>query len=158
MRSLEAARDPLIRRATLSDAHEACQLVRRSIAELCTDDHLDDQSTLAEWLANKTEANFQSSIGSDRHIALVAEDAHGITGFGLLKVTGELARLYVAPESRFRGVSKAILSALEREAIRLGLNVITSQSTVSARRFISPADISPQASQTKASASHRATR
>ncbi len=61
------------RRAVRSDAFAACEVVRRSIVELCRDDHRDDESTLTEWLANKTPADFERWIASTLHAAYVAE-------------------------------------------------------------------------------------
>jgi hypothetical protein len=46
------------RRAVLSDADAACEVVRRSIVDLCQADHHGDSDILAKWLANKTPANF----------------------------------------------------------------------------------------------------
>ena len=44
----------LIRRAIVTDASGACEVVRRSISELCVDDHQGDQTTIGAWIANKT--------------------------------------------------------------------------------------------------------
>lgn len=46
-----------IRRATPEDAEAACQVLRRSITELCIADHQGDAQSLAAWLANKTPEN-----------------------------------------------------------------------------------------------------
>jgi hypothetical protein len=43
-----------IRDAVADDAPAACQVLRRSIVELCAADHGDDPAILAQWLANKT--------------------------------------------------------------------------------------------------------
>jgi hypothetical protein len=77
-----------IRVAVASDAAHACDVVRRSITELCTEDHQGDGATIAAWLANKTEANFTRWIDSDRHVAPVAEQSGRVVGFGLLSRTG----------------------------------------------------------------------
>jgi GNAT superfamily N-acetyltransferase len=121
-----------IRRAVVSDAAQACQAVRRSIAELCVDDHQGDESTLTAWTCNKTAANFATWIVSDRHVALVAEGPSGVVGFGLLNREGTIALLYVSPEARFRGVSKALLAALEDAAIAAGVNQVRLASTATA--------------------------
>jgi zinc D-Ala-D-Ala carboxypeptidase len=124
-----------IRRAVASDAGAACRTVRRSIAELCAEDHHGDADTIAEWLANKTEANFESWINSDRLVAMVAEGPAGVIGFGLLGLNGTLALLYVSPDARFQGVSKSLVTALEREAAAAGVREITLGSSLTARRF-----------------------
>src|SRR5262245_3540671 len=102
----------MIRRATPSDAVDACEVVRRSINELCFEDHRGDNETLTQWLANKTVANFNQWIRSERHLALVAEGASGLIGFALLNLNGQLALLYVSPDARFQGVSKALLNVI----------------------------------------------
>ena len=44
----------VIRDAKLEDAVAACEVARRSIAELCEADHGGDPEIVARWLANKT--------------------------------------------------------------------------------------------------------
>jgi hypothetical protein len=100
-----------IRRAVASDAGGAGDVVCRSINELCIEDHRGDGTTIAACLANKTEANFKKSIDSAPHVALVAQDSERIVGFCR---TGFIDLLYVVPEVRFQGVSKALLAAMER--------------------------------------------
>jgi GNAT superfamily N-acetyltransferase len=109
--------------------------VRQSIVELCVADHKSDESTITAWLANKNESNFCRWITSDEHVALVAERGSEILGFGLLNCTGKLALLYVAPAARLQAVSTSLLAALEREAIALGLNEISLESSLTAKRF-----------------------
>jgi hypothetical protein len=46
-----------IREASVEDAVEACQVVRRSIAELCHADHQNDPIVLVKWLSNNTSHN-----------------------------------------------------------------------------------------------------
>ena len=65
----------LIRRAIVTDAAGACDVVRRSISELCVEDHQGDQTTIDAWIANQTVPNFESWIRSNSTIALVAEGA-----------------------------------------------------------------------------------
>jgi hypothetical protein len=44
-----------IRDAMTEDAPAACDVLRRSISELCVADHGNDPTILARWLSNKTE-------------------------------------------------------------------------------------------------------
>ena len=127
--------DVLIRRAAPSDAAAACDIVRRSIVELCIADHRLDEPTISQWLANKTVENIGGWIGSADHIALVAEREHAIVGFGLLNRSGKLALLYVAPTARLAGISKALLATLEQEAMDAEIKEISLESSVTARRF-----------------------
>jgi hypothetical protein len=118
------------RYAAISDASAACEVVRRSIIELCHDDHCRDEATLVEWLANKTPANFERWITSEQNIALVAERDKVLVGFGLLSLPDTIALLYVSPDVRFSGVSKTRLAGLEREAIAAGSREIKLESSI----------------------------
>ena len=127
----------LIRRAVPTDAAGVCDVVRRSISDLCIDDHQGDQATIDAWLANKTVPNVESWIRSNRSIAVVAEATADLAGFGLLDLQGQLALLYVSPEARFQGVSRALLRSIEEEAMNAGISEIRLDSTATARRFYS---------------------
>ena len=109
--------------------------MRESIVELCVADHKGDKPTITAWLANKTEPNLGRWIVSDQHVALIAERGGEMLGFGLLNRTGKLALLYVATAARFQGVSTALLAALEREAVALGVREISLESSLTAKRF-----------------------
>ena len=124
-----------IREAREEDAEAACGIVRRSITELCLADHRGDASTLAQWLANKTPDNVRRWIrGPESHI-LVATDGGNIVGVGAIQRTGRIVLNYVSPDARFRGVSKALIAALEVKAAELGVSECTLESTATARRL-----------------------
>ena len=111
----------------------ACAVLRRSITELCEADHRNDGRFLARWLANKTPENVRGWIAGS-HV-FVAEDDTGIVGIAALDGSGQLTLNYVAPEVRFRGVSKALLHAAERRALELGFASCALKSTKTARQF-----------------------
>jgi GNAT superfamily N-acetyltransferase len=124
-----------IRDAMDDDADQACDVLRRSIAELCTADHKDDPAILRSWLGNKTPDIFRSWIVAPGNNLLVATDAERIVAVGSVTDRGHITLNYVSPDARFRGVSKSMLAALEhraasRECVRCSLN-----STETARRF-----------------------
>lgn len=123
-----------IRPAQASDAAAACEVLRRSISLCCTLDHQDDATRLANWLANKTEANTERWIAASG-IALVAESAGAIVGFANCASDGELKLLYLLPETRFTGTGKALLQAIETWAIAAGLQQLTLDSTATAHDF-----------------------
>src|SRR5262245_36740921 len=114
----------IVRPARAVDAPAACAIVRRSITDLCVDDHQGDRATIAAWLDNKTVANFSAWIESAQHAARIALDENGPQGFGLLKHDGTVALLYIDPAARFRGVSKALLESLEHAAAELDLHEV----------------------------------
>jgi hypothetical protein len=125
----------IIRPIRLDDADETCVVLRRSIVELCIADHHNDPAILENWLANKTPDHVRAWIGSPRNIMLLAEDNGVILGAGAVTRSGEIILNYVSPDARFRGVSKALLAALEWTAAALGNDVCTLTSTLTARDF-----------------------
>jgi GNAT superfamily N-acetyltransferase len=124
-----------IRAATAEDAPAACQIVRRSIAELCVADHQNDEQILNRWLSNKTPEVFQSWIGQSDNSLLVAVDDGEIVAVGSVTDAGQITLNYVSPDARFRGVSRALFHALEARAMERGNARCTLTSTETARRF-----------------------
>ena len=122
-----------IRRATGADAAEACSVLRRSIAELCHLDHHGDPAMLARWLSNKTVENLNRWIAQSHFF--VAEEGGRLLGCAAMNGAGKITLNYVAPEARFRGVSKALVAALEDVARRTGLDECRLESTRTALRF-----------------------
>src|SRR5689334_23016130 len=122
-----------IRPARLSDAEEACVVLRRSITELCRLDHGDDAVILGKWLSNKTVENVRRWI-ADNHF-FVAEEGGLLLGCAAMNGAGKITLNYVAPEARFRGVSRALVQQLEATARSLGLAECRLESTQTARRF-----------------------
>ena len=64
-----------IREAVAGDSEQACNVMRRSITELCAADHGNDSAILARWLANKTPENVAVWIARARQLP-----AHGGRG------------------------------------------------------------------------------
>jgi GNAT superfamily N-acetyltransferase len=122
-----------IREARAEDAVAACDVLRRSILELCAADHRNDPALLEPWLANKTPENVAAWIAGSH--MLVAEEEDHLLGVAGLDGAGRVTLNYVAPEARFRGISDALLSALEEKAAQLGCRSCTLESTKTARRF-----------------------
>jgi GNAT superfamily N-acetyltransferase len=86
-------------------------------------------------LANKTVPWFERIITSERSPSVVALEGNRILGFAQLNIDGRVALLYVDPEARFRGVSRAMLRSLEERALELGLKKVHLESTRTAARF-----------------------
>jgi GNAT superfamily N-acetyltransferase len=66
---------------------------------------------------------------------LVAVEGDAILAVGSVTDAGEITLNYVASDSRFRGVSRALLGALEARAAARGNTRCTLTSTETARRF-----------------------
>lgn len=128
-----------IRGARPADAAAACDVLRRSIAELCAADHGGDPAVLAAWLANKTPASLAAWITHPGNAVLLAVEAGRVIAVGAVNGAGEITLNYVAPEARFRGVSRALLAALEDRARAAGHPRCTLHSTQTARRFYAAA-------------------
>jgi GNAT superfamily N-acetyltransferase len=124
-----------IRAAKPEDASAACEVMRRSIAELCVADHRNDEAILKRWLSNKTPEAFESWIRQPDNSLLVAVEGSNIVAVGSVTDAGEITLNYVSPDARFRGVSRALLGALEALAVARGNTRCTLTSTETARRF-----------------------
>jgi GNAT superfamily N-acetyltransferase len=125
----------IIRDATATDAVKACEAIRASIAELCIADHNRNPEILGRWLANKTPDNVAAWTASVSSSLLVAVEGETILAVGGVKDDGEITLNYVAPQARFRGVSAALLRALEARTVVRGATEITLLSTETAHRF-----------------------
>lgn len=123
-------RDP-----TTADAPAACTVLRRSINELCGADHHNDPATLAQWLANKTVETVVTWITQPENSLLVAVDSGSILAVGSVTDSGSIGLNYVSPDVRFRGVSRAMLHALETRAFERGSTQCQLTSAETARRF-----------------------
>ncbi len=95
-----------IRPATLEDAEAALALVRRSIVELCKQDHQGDRLTLEGWLANKSLKNMQTWISLPGSVVTVAEREGRLAGVGAFTAAGDLILLYVNRRTAFRGSAR----------------------------------------------------
>ncbi|MBW6396504.1 GNAT family N-acetyltransferase [Roseomonas sp. HJA6] len=124
-----------IRPAIAADAEAASALLRQSIRELCVADHGHDPAILDRWLANKTPEQFRAWLKSPGLHVLVATEGEARLAVGSVSSEGRIGLNYVAPAARFRGVSKAMLAALEDQARRAGATRCTLESTVTAQRF-----------------------
>lgn len=125
----------VIRDAKPEDAVAACEVARRSIAELCAPDHGGEPEIITRWLANKTPENVRAWIVRPDASLLVAVEEGAILAVGMVSDAGEILLNYVSPDARFRGVSRALLKALEARGRDRGAKSCTLESTETARRF-----------------------
>jgi GNAT superfamily N-acetyltransferase len=119
----------------VDDVAAICEVLRRSIVELCAADHGHDPKFLDGWLANKTPENVAAWIADPGNVFYVADAGGRIAGAAAMNRSGTITLNYVSPDARFKGVSKSLLAALEREAAAMGLTRCTLESTKTARRF-----------------------
>jgi GNAT superfamily N-acetyltransferase len=124
-----------IRDAVPEDAPAASEVIRRSISELCHTDHLNDPVIFGRWLANKTPEIVTSWIVQPSSSVLIAVESGTILAVGSVTDGGEITLNYVSPDARFRGVSRALLAALETRAQERRNQRCTLLSTETAHRF-----------------------
>jgi GNAT superfamily N-acetyltransferase len=124
-----------IRDATSDDANAVCDVLRESISQLCVADHGNDPAILDRWLSNKKPEIIAAWSTQPENSLLVAVEGGAILGVGSVTDAGEITLNYVAPDSRFRGVSRALLGALEMRAAEPGNTRCTLTSTETAHRF-----------------------
>lgn len=125
----------IIREATPADAALACEVLRASITELCIADHNQNPEILGRWLSNKTPENVAKWADNLGRSLLVAVEDGAVLAVGGVKDEGEITLNYVSPKARFRGVSAALLKALEARAVARGAVEVTLLSTETAHRF-----------------------
>ena len=73
-------------------------------------------------------------IAQSRHF-LVADEDGTILGAASMTDAGKVLLNYVSPDARFRGVSKALMLALEEHAAAAGIAACSLDSTQTALRF-----------------------
>jgi len=111
-------------------------VLRRSIEELCHEDHRGQASVLDPWLENKTAGSVAEWIVSrDNHCATATAESGEVVGFGMMSREGEVILLYVSPDSVGSGAGHGLLEALERQARAWGLSELFLDSTLTAKGF-----------------------
>lgn len=127
--------DIVVRPGKGSDAVAAIAVLRQSIVQLCSADHHGDEAEVKSWLANKTAVSWAAWVNREDATLLVAEVAGNIVGVGMIDLRGEVLLNYVHPAHRFRGISDAIILALEEEARSRGVEMCILTSTETAKKF-----------------------
>jgi len=126
-----------IRQARSTDAVAACEVLRRSISEVCGPDYSRIEGFVEDWLKNKTPEQVAAWIENPDTYFVVAciPDEDGVVGVGSIAPSGEILLCYVIPEYLGKGVGRTILGALEDRARAWELRQLTTLSTVTAREF-----------------------
>jgi len=125
-----------VRESALADAAAAAAVVRRSIKELCHEDHRGQASILEPWLENKTAGSVAAWINSpDKFCTTATVESGEVVGFGMLSREGEVVLLYVSPTWVGRGVGHGLLDSMESAARDWGLAELFLDSTLTAKDF-----------------------
>jgi ribosomal protein S18 acetylase RimI-like enzyme len=125
----------IVREASPEDALLACEVLRRSIRELCAVDHKNDEKALAEWLENKTADNVRRWLASPSTYGVVAERDGTVCGFAMVGKDGTISLCYVLPDVHHSGAGKKMLAELEAQAARWKLTSLGVESTLTAKPF-----------------------
>lgn len=132
----QGAKPPFaIRAARTCEAAAICDVLRRSIIELCVRDHRNDPARLADWLADKTPEHVARWIADPDNRLFVVVVGETILAVGAFRTTGEITLNYVSPDGRFQGIGRAMLHTLEETARALGRCRVTLTSTFTAHDF-----------------------
>jgi len=124
-----------IRPALPEEAEAICQLLKCSITQLCEADHKNDPAILDRWAGSKTPEVIAAWIADKTSTMLVATEASTILAVGSITLEGEIALNYVSPEARFRGISRALVRALEARGAEQSNVTCFLSSTGAARQF-----------------------
>ena len=125
----------LVREIQTEDAEAASAILCAYITQLCTADHHRNAELIKGWLANKTPEHLLQWLAQPTSrllVALVRDDVAGVGGFDL---AGNVTLNYVAPDHRFKGVSKALLAAMESQLRQSGVTLARLDSTETAHSF-----------------------
>jgi hypothetical protein len=124
-----------IRVALERDAETISKILISSIQLLCVDDHRNDPKLIAGWIANKNPENIIRWINNPKVILYLATRLGKAAGVGCVSEDGEVLLNYVDPAHRFCGVSRAILTQMERASAGNGVTRGMLTSTQTAHRF-----------------------
>jgi ribosomal protein S18 acetylase RimI-like enzyme len=124
-----------VRLASVEDAPVVTDILRRSISQLCVEDHRNDSESLELWLKNKTIPIVRGWFESPTLYCVVGCIDGMVSGSAAMNAEGEVLLCYVDPGARFQGVSAAMILALEKEAQNRRLADIRLSSTITAKRF-----------------------
>jgi GNAT superfamily N-acetyltransferase len=122
-----------IRPAIAQDAEALCDVCVRSIRAHCIDAYTPEQ--FAILIGEKRPEIFLEWMGKPESRFLTGLLDGQVVGVSMVHRLGWLGLLYTAPEAGGQGVGKAMLAAAEREAVALGLPVLNTKSTLTARTF-----------------------
>lgn len=125
----------LVRPAQPEDVPAMSHVLIASITELCGADHGNDPHKIAAWTANKTPDGVATMLARDGLTLFVAEMDGSVAAVGATTDRGEIALNYVVPAARFRGLSKALLAALEADLVDRGYAEGRLEATRTALRF-----------------------
>lgn len=119
-----------IRAFRAADLDAVITIFRRAIREIACADY--SPSQVEAW-ARVDRADFAAR--RDRQLTWIAEIDGVPAGFASLESGGHVDMLYADPDHRRRGIARALLATVTREADRLGLAALETEASITARPF-----------------------
>ena len=124
-----------VRAATAADVLAMSRVLIASITELCEADHKGNADAIAAWTRNKTHDGVAAMLEAPGNRMFVAEREGAVAAVGCVVGDAEIGLNYVDPAHRFRGVSRALLAAMEAAMREAGAAEGRLKSTSTAHRF-----------------------
>ncbi len=125
----------MIRKATINDAKEFCQVLRISIIELCKKDYGNNDIILEKWLSNKTIENCKKWILDNNTNTFVVEYHNKIVGVSQIGHNGFLYLCYLLPEVKGMGFGKKLLEESEKSISDYDFEFYSLESTITSKGF-----------------------
>lgn len=114
------------------DAEQVAQLFHDTVRAINIRDY--SRSQVEAWAPNDIHFRDWVAICSQR-ITYVADDQGTIAGFGELEPHGHIGCFYCHKDYQGRGVGKQIYQAIEAKAIKLQLNQLFTEASITAKPF-----------------------
>lgn len=130
-----------IRQAVVGDAAKVCEVLIRSVHEVCGPDYGNDKEVLEQWCSNKKPEIVGTWVANPDNYFLVAElssagVARTIVGAACYqRPQATVYLLYLVPEGLHHGIGSRLLRAMEDEALRLKHKEVLLNSSITARQF-----------------------
>ncbi|MDH5546053.1 MAG: GNAT family N-acetyltransferase [Gammaproteobacteria bacterium] len=124
-----------IRAAGIEDAEFMCQLLIRSITQLCAEDHHHNAEILNTWLAGKTKENMVAWIAKRQIHTVVAYTQNQLAGVASIENSGFIHLCYVAPEWIGKGIGHQLFKHLEAWSVAQNISELSLTSTATAKQF-----------------------
>jgi GNAT superfamily N-acetyltransferase len=120
-----------VRRFRVGDEEELWRLYHDTTRKIVGRDYTQEQ--VERWAPDQKPSEWDENFG--KKIPFIAEEDGKIVGFAELEPTGHVDHFYCHYQWQRKGVGKLLLQALEGEAIRLEINWLFTEVSLTAREF-----------------------
>lgn len=123
-----------IRPATVEDASEMAQLLKKSVNFLLPEEYSPEQiQTIVDWL----NADFYQEVTSNNHrIIFIAEAEDKMISFGSISKNGKaISDIFVLPDYTRQGIGTLLLARLEQIALEKGVPKLWVMASLTSQPF-----------------------